>query len=73
VGGVPVYTGNFVFLNAKLTGITYKASTTLNLDDMLGFKNYGITSAKDAFDPDTLSSTLTCDLYLANNMPGGNV
>jgi hypothetical protein len=67
VGSISVYTGNFVFLNA-LTGIAYNASTTLNLDDMLGLKNYGLTSDK-AFDLDTLSESVI--FRLRNNMPGG--
>jgi hypothetical protein len=41
LGSIPVYTGNFVFLNATHRNKQYKASTTLNLDDMLGLKNYG--------------------------------
>jgi hypothetical protein len=66
VGSKTVFTGKLVFLG--ISGLSYEGSTTLNLDAALGLKNYGLDTGK-AFDPDTLSQTIS--FTLDNNMPGG--
>jgi hypothetical protein len=66
VGSKTVFIGKLVFL--KDSGLKYNASTTLNLDDMLGLRSYGLNTSK-AFNPDTLVQTIY--FTLDNNMPGG--